>query len=93
MVQPGDHLIAMTKKGQIMRTIIDGISLIGRNTMGVIIMDMSKGDRLASVDIIPNSSVGEFTIDDEPEEDGSDPITETPSEEDGSDPITETPSE
>jgi DNA gyrase subunit A len=93
MVQPGDHLIAMTKKGQIMRTIIDGISLIGRNTMGVIIMDMSKGDRLASVDIIPNSSVGEFTIDDEPGEDGSDPAVETPSEEDGSDPAVETPSE
>tara|TARA_A100001037_G_scaffold306711_1_gene354385 strand:+ start:593 stop:3169 length:2577 start_codon:yes stop_codon:yes gene_type:complete len=67
-VREGDHLIAITEKGQIMRTIVDGISLIGRNTMGVTIMGIDDGDRLASVDIIPNSNVGDFEIESAEEE-------------------------
>ncbi|MFB6352805.1 MAG: DNA gyrase C-terminal beta-propeller domain-containing protein, partial [Halobacteriales archaeon] len=52
-VCPGDHLLAMTDGGQIMRTRIDDISAVGRNTMGVVIMDVGEADRLSSVDVIP----------------------------------------
>ena len=75
-VRSGDHLVAITEKGQIMRTIVDEISLIGRNTMGVTIMDVDKGDRLASVDIIPSSSVGEFEIEPLPDDDVESPVEE-----------------
>ncbi|HIJ12370.1 MAG TPA: DNA gyrase subunit A [Halobacteriales archaeon] len=79
-VREGDHLIAITEKGQIMRTIVDGISLIGRNTMGVTIMDVDKGDRLASVDIIPSSGVGDFEMEPSPDEDVESPVNGSESE-------------
>jgi DNA gyrase subunit A len=52
-VGPGDHLFAMTEKGQITRTPVESISVVGRNTMGVIVMDVDGEDRLASVDVLP----------------------------------------
>jgi len=52
-VCPGDHLLAITDDGQIMRTQIGDISVLGRNTMGVIVMDVAADDRLSSVDVIP----------------------------------------
>ncbi|WP_101297362.1 DNA gyrase subunit A [Halegenticoccus soli] len=58
-VGPGDHLLVMSEGGQIMRTPVDGISTVGRNTMGVIVMDLDAGDRVASVDVIPAERVGE----------------------------------
>ena len=52
-VCPGDQLIVMSERGQIMRTPVEDVSAIGRNTMGVIVMDVGADDRLASVDVIP----------------------------------------
>jgi len=52
-VAPGDHLVVMSESGQIMRTPIDGISTVGRNTMGVTVMDLDPGDSVASVAVIP----------------------------------------
>lgn len=37
------------------------ISLAGRNTMGVTVMDLEDGDRVASVDVIPAASDEEST--------------------------------
>ncbi len=56
-VGPGDHLAVMSGAGQIMRTPVEGISTVGRNTMGVIVMDLSEGDSVASVDVIPREMV------------------------------------
>jgi DNA gyrase subunit A len=53
----GDHLIAMTESGQIMRTRVEDVSVVGRNTMGVIAMEVEDGDRLANVDVVPASAV------------------------------------
>jgi len=58
-VCPGDHLVAMTESGQIVRTPVEDVSVIGRNTLGVIVMDVADGDRLANADIVPVSSVGD----------------------------------
>jgi DNA gyrase subunit A len=52
-VCPDDHLLAMTDGGQIMRTRIGDVSVLGRNTMGVIVMDVATDDRLSGVDVIP----------------------------------------
>jgi DNA gyrase subunit A len=58
-VCPGDHLVAMTESGQIMRTPIEDVSVVGRNTMGVIAMEIEAGDRLANVDVVPASAAGD----------------------------------
>ena len=51
-VGPGDHLILMSERGQIVRTPVEDVSTIGRNTMGVIVMDLEEGDRVAAVDVV-----------------------------------------
>jgi len=43
----------MTGSGQIMRTPVEDVSVVGRNTMGVIVMDAEEGDRMANVDVVP----------------------------------------
>ena len=50
-VAPGDHLFVMSGDGQILRTPVEDVSIVGRNTMGVIVMDLAAGDAVASVDV------------------------------------------
>ncbi|MDQ2054118.1 DNA gyrase subunit A [Halobellus sp. H-GB7] len=50
-VGPGDHLFVMSGDGQILRTPVEDVSIVGRNTMGVIVMDLAAGDAVASVDV------------------------------------------
>jgi len=51
-VGPGDHLVMMSEEGQIMRSPVEDLSIVGRNTMGVIVMRVDDGDRVAAVDVI-----------------------------------------
>jgi DNA gyrase subunit A len=51
-VGAGEHLLAMTETGQIMRTPVEEISVVGRNTMGVIVIDVASDDSRASIDVI-----------------------------------------
>ena len=57
-VSPEDHLVVMSDRGQIMRTRVDEISTVGRNTMGVTVMDLEAGDRVASVTVVPGERAG-----------------------------------
>ena len=43
------EIIAISKKGQVIKTDIDSISLLGRQTQGVKIMKPRAGDSLASL--------------------------------------------
>ncbi len=52
-VADDDQLVLMSERGQIVRTRVDEISTVGRNTMGVIVMDVEDGDAVAAVDDIP----------------------------------------
>jgi len=56
-VGPGDHLVVMSRSGQIMRTPVEDISTVGRNTMGVIVMDLDASDTVACLDVIPREMV------------------------------------
>ncbi|WP_255167075.1 DNA gyrase subunit A [Natrononativus amylolyticus] len=58
-VTPADHLVMMSERGQIMRTRADEVSTVGRNTMGVTLMDVEAGDAVASVDVIPADDADE----------------------------------
>jgi DNA gyrase subunit A len=55
-VTHGDHLVAMSGDGQIVRTRIEEISTVSRNTMGVIVMNLEPDDEVAAVDIVPESA-------------------------------------
>ncbi|NKE35596.1 DNA gyrase subunit A [Natronococcus sp. JC468] len=58
-VDDDDHLVMMSERGQIVRTRVDEVSTVGRNTMGVIVMDVEDGDAVASVDVLPAASVAD----------------------------------
>ncbi|MFC6725213.1 DNA gyrase C-terminal beta-propeller domain-containing protein, partial [Halobium palmae] len=54
-VSSGDHLVVMSGEGQILRTRVDDVSAVGRNTMGVIVMDLDARDGVSTVDVVPAS--------------------------------------
>jgi DNA gyrase subunit A len=58
IVQPGQELMLVTRDGIVVRTKVDTISLIGRNTQGVTVMRVGEGDHVASI--------AAFTMVDEP---------------------------
>ena len=58
-VAPGDHLFVMSGDGQIVRTPVDDLSVVSRNTMGVIVMDLAAGDTVASVDVHPEADAAD----------------------------------
>jgi DNA gyrase subunit A len=58
-VGPGDHLIVMSGDGQIMRTTVDELSVVGRNTLGVTVMDLADDDRVSTVAVVSADRVGD----------------------------------
>jgi DNA gyrase subunit A len=58
-VGPDDDLFVMSGDGQILRTPVGDLSVVGRNTMGVIVMDVAPGDTVATVDVHPAGDGGE----------------------------------
>ncbi len=49
MVQPGQELMLVSEDGILIRTKVDTISLLGRNTQGVTVMRVGENDRVASI--------------------------------------------
>lgn len=53
LVTPEDkEIMAISQKGQVIRTMLDSISILGRATQGVRIMKLAAGDSLASVVLV-----------------------------------------
>jgi DNA gyrase subunit A len=52
-VKDDDELMLISKDGQIVRTKVDGISVVGRNTQGVRCISLNGDDKLVSVARIP----------------------------------------
>ncbi|MDS0474731.1 DNA gyrase subunit A [Natrinema sp. 1APR25-10V2] len=63
-VAADDQLVLMSERGQIVRTRVDEISTVGRNTMGVIVMEVEGEDAVASVDVIPAAAADAAESDD-----------------------------
>ena len=49
IVAPGQELMLVSEEGIVIRTSVDSISLLGRNTQGVTVMRVGTGDRVASI--------------------------------------------
>jgi len=58
-VDDDDELLMMTARGKIQRIAAGEISVVGRNTQGVRIMSLDKGDSLAAVKRLPKEEEGE----------------------------------
>ncbi len=54
-VRESDDLLVMSNDAQIMRIHAADVSSVGRNTMGVVVMKLADDDRVASVDVIPET--------------------------------------
>jgi DNA gyrase subunit A len=48
-VRDGDDIMLITAGGMVNRTHVDEIRVVGRNTQGVRIMNLSEGDKIASI--------------------------------------------
>ncbi len=51
-VSTNDGLVIMSESGQIMRTHVEEVSTVGRNTKGVVVMRLDEHDRVAGVDVV-----------------------------------------
>lgn len=59
---PNDDLIVVTDKGMIIRTHMEDISVIGRDTQGVKIIKLNEGQAVASIAVVPkNEDENEIT--------------------------------
>jgi DNA gyrase subunit A len=58
-VSADDHLVIMSEDGQIMRIPAGEVSEVGRNTKGVIVMELEEGDQVASVTVVPADAESE----------------------------------
>ncbi|MGE5619755.1 MAG: DNA gyrase subunit A [Sphingomonadaceae bacterium] len=58
VVKPTDELMAISSGGLVIRTPVESISLLGRDTQGVSVMDLREGDRVASISITNGNGGG-----------------------------------
>jgi DNA gyrase subunit A len=54
-----DQIMLVTDRGQLIRIPVDGISVMGRSTQGVIVFDTADDERVVSVEHIPDENGGE----------------------------------
>jgi DNA gyrase subunit A len=77
-VEEGDQIMLVTDRGQLIRIPVEGISVMGRSTQGVIVFDTAEGERVVSVEHIPDvengngeeGQAGDGPLDEEPEDEG-----------------------
>jgi DNA gyrase subunit A len=57
-VEEGDQIMLVTDRGQLIRIPVEGISIMGRSTQGVIVFDTAEDERAVSVEHIPDVGDG-----------------------------------
>ncbi len=55
--RPTDDLVIVTDKGMIIRTALNNISMIGRDTQGVCIIKLNEGHKVASMVVVPSTDI------------------------------------
>lgn len=59
LVQDGDEVMLITTSGTLVRTRVDEISVMGRNTQGVRLISLSEGEKLSGIERIVRIQEGE----------------------------------
>ena len=81
LVRPGDEIMLITDGGTLVRTAVDGISLLGRSTQGVRLINLGEGQRLAGIErIVALNGDGDEGEGGENGEDGDPPMIDPDSE-------------
>jgi DNA gyrase subunit A len=57
-VEDSDQIMLVTDGGQLIRVPVEDISIMGRSTQGVIVFSTSEGERVVSVEHIPDENGG-----------------------------------
>jgi DNA gyrase subunit A len=70
LVGDNDELMMVTDKGKLIRTAIDGINVISRNTQGVRLINLAKKETLIGIARLPEEEASEDTDKEGIEEDG-----------------------
>jgi DNA gyrase subunit A len=70
MVTDDDDIMLVTDGGKVIRTPVRGISVIGRNTQGVHLIDLTEGEKVVAV-----ARLAEKEEDEEPEAPATEPVT------------------
>ncbi len=57
-VEEVDQIMLVTDRGQLIRVPVDGISVVGRSTQGVIVFSTAEDERVVAVEHIPDVENG-----------------------------------
>ena len=58
-VEEGDEILLVTDQGQLIRTPVSQVRMVGRNTSGVIIFRTGEGEHVVSVERLEGEAGGE----------------------------------
>ena len=64
-VRDNDELMLITTKGQMVRTRVKEIRVVGRNTMGVKLMDLRNGEKLQAIAPVVSQAEEDATTEEE----------------------------
>ncbi len=60
-VREGDEIMVITQQGMVVRTAVDAIRIVGRNTQGVKVMTPADGDKIATMAKLAAEEKADFT--------------------------------
>jgi DNA gyrase subunit A len=63
-VRDGDEIMVITQQGMVVRTRVDAIRTVGRNTQGVKVMTPNEGDKVATMAKLVSEEKADFTTED-----------------------------
>jgi len=58
-VEPGDEIMLVTDGGKMIRTPVEGIRFVSRASKGVRVFDTGEGEKVVSVEHIPDTGASE----------------------------------
>ncbi|MDP2117899.1 MAG: DNA gyrase C-terminal beta-propeller domain-containing protein, partial [Brevundimonas sp.] len=61
-VEDGDELLLVTSGGQMIRTPVDQVRIVGRSSQGVTIFRTADGERVVSVERLPDSGASDEDV-------------------------------
>ena len=67
---PSDELLLVTSGGQMIRTPVDQVRIVGRSSQGVTIFRTAEGEKVVSVERLAEVAGGDTGVEDDIEADG-----------------------
>ena len=75
-VLPGQEIMLISSNGTLVRTPVDEVSVLGRNTQGVRLIRLDEGERLVGLERLESLESGEAGCEEQPAESGEEPAPE-----------------